>query len=430
MLLSIGVNRYEHLRTLSYCANDATTMQAALSARLPQLESTVLVSTSAQPNDATKSRVDGALAAISGARMTADDLLVFYFAGHGFSALGKDYLAVYGTETRNPSTAICTDDVLSHLGSSGAGTAILILDACRSEVDRSPTSFGESTAELARRKGSIVFFSCSPGETSQELGALGNGHGVFTYAFIASLKSARQATPLILNQRVVQEVEQLCIAHNLSKQRPYTAVAPIDKAMLDVITGEFVASTARTRRNMVLVLGPTNAGKTTLGQLLATELGYPHSEMSSFAWKRYDEWDQKKQRSIQDFMEDVVWTPGNEDLIARDMLAANAAMEHVVVCGPRRPEEVETILQSGWNVVPIFIHAHTGLRFGRFAASTAQTRHAPDYSDFVKRDMRELAWGVAKTATLPRVDLITNEGDLAAFKRDALVRLRALGVKK
>jgi hypothetical protein len=44
--------------------------------------------------------------------------------------------------------------------------------------------------------------------------------------------------------------------------------------------------------------------------------------------------------------------------------------------------------------------------------------------------MRELAWGLAKTATLPRVDLITNEGDLAAFKRDALVRLRALGVKK
>jgi hypothetical protein len=427
VLCVIGVNEYSNLRTLSYCVNDADVFQQTFKRKVGSTSDFLLLSGSGSSDSPTKDNIQSVLSSISSLKFKDDDLAVFYFAGHGYSRDGKDYLAVYDTNLNDSSSGICTDDILAALNTSGAGTSILVIDACRSQIDRSSNLFGERTAEMARRKGSIVFFSCSPGEVSQELSILGNGHGVFTYSFVQALDTCSPATPLALDREVISRVEKTCRTHKLSQQRPYTTVAPIQKAVVNIIDGRVIHDSGGATKNMILIVGPTNAGKTTLGQSIATKLGFAHSEMSSFAWQRFQK-DTDYTGSIQDFMEDEVWKSGNEDIIARDMIEANASLNNLVVCGPRRQEEIETIQAQGWNVMPFFLFSNAKVRYERSRNTAEPSRYDLSYKDFVQRDLREFGWGLAKAANMPRFEILTNESSIDALCEHMTDVLRQVGI--
>lgn len=355
-----------------------------------------------------------AIQALRSAHYDTSDHVIFYFAGHGVTHEGQDCLICSDTK-KDYKDVVTTAEVFSCLRQSGAGMTTLILDACRVQVERSGNNiFGEQTAELARRFGVVSFFGCSPNEVCQELSELQTshspfpGHGVFTHAFIETISHSSERTPFAINQNVIQKVGETCTKYNLGGQIPYTVVMPLEKAFLDLITREIRMPRPPHRPICMLIIGPSNAGKTTLGRVLATELKYLHAEMSSFAWRRYVLAQEKDgyQGSLQDFVEDL-WRSFGKDILAKDLLAEHEGATSMVLCGARRPEEIETITGSGWEIIPIYIFANEWIRFLRYIGSM----HAryDRYAEFVKRDLRELDWGLAKIGTMREFTMVINE---------------------
>ena len=227
-----------------------------------------------------------ALDDIANARLSMDDLVLFFFAGHGYSFSGEDYLVFSDTEPRNNASALCTDDIVSAFLKSGAAKSIIILDACRLESERGHSAFGEATAKLAHRKGFVVFFGCSPGQVCHEIPEL--RHGVFTYSFHKVLKSLSPATPLSIDAALDEHLREICHRYNLDKQEHRTIASPVQNANLDLLTGAIVPQAPSRKGWCIVIAGPSHSGRSTIAQKLANKLNCPHVEMSTFAWTRYD----------------------------------------------------------------------------------------------------------------------------------------------
>lgn len=404
VLLSVGINEYDRFQTLGLCVKDAENITNSFKSRYPEI---VVEELHKKNPDITHDQILGELSEISQHSFGNDDVVIFFYAGHGFSLEGKDYITAKDTNIDDLSTAVSTDTVIDCLKKTKAGNAVLIIDACRSDIDRGASNFGERTAELSRRCGVVTYFSCSPGETSKELSVL-NG-GIFSYTFSKLLKTdGLPFTPFMFNRNLIDDVSELCRHHKLGKQTPYTAVAPLEKAIFDIFTG-LRHDVNPQKKEMVLVLGPSNAGKTTIGQYLAREHGYIHAEMSTYAWKRFNECDGFR-GSILDFMEKEVWRNGHEDAIAQDLINSNVGEGKIVVCGPRRVEEIETLLSQGWDVKLVFVFANAGLRYARIQHSSG--RYGPSYEEFIRKDLKEFSWGIAHMAQIKNVELVINEENI------------------
>ena len=403
-LTSIGINQYDQFQTLGLCSTDAQSIKNAFDIRFPEISSTII---NDETNIPTSDSLNRNLEEIGNLSYSDSDIVIFFYAGHGFATDGKDFICTRDTCTDDLDTAICTDIIIDKLKKSGAGNIILIIDACRTELSRNVNNFGERTAEFSRRKGVVSYFSCSPGETAKELSVL-NG-GIFTTAFSALLSNLNiPFTPFQFNRDLIESVGKVCIEHNLEKQTPYTAVAPLEKATYDVFSDKRFDSNIQ-NKEMILVLGPSNAGKTTIGQHLAQKHSYIHAEMSSFAWKRFNECEGFT-GSILDFMECEVWSRGNEDVIAQDLIESNNSNEKIVICGARRIEEIETLLSQGWDVKTIFVFANAIERYTRIQHSSG--RYGPNYEEFIKKDLKELSWGIAGMIQIKDAELIVNESNL------------------
>lgn len=409
-LLAVGINEYDNFQTLGLCVSDSHNISRSFKGRYPDISVKLVCDEVTSP---TSDTIKQQLIDIGSLGYADDDIVIFFFAGHGFSIDGKDYITARDTSLDNLNTAISTDDIIDCIKKSGAGNAILVVDACRSYIHRGIGNFGERTAELSRRRGVVTYFSCSPGETAKELAPL-NG-GIFTRTFSELLDNIEiPFTPFIFNRNLIDGITNICRQHKLDKQTPYTAVAPLEKAVYDAFTGKRHDVNTR-KKQLILVLGPSNAGKTTIGQFLANEHGYIHAEMSSYAWKRFNEC-KGYRGSILDFMENEVWINGNQDAIAQDFIKSNVGEGKVVVCGARRMEEIETILAQGWDVVPIFVFANAAERYTRIQHSSG--RYGPNYEEFIKKDLKEFSWGIADMAQLKNIELIINENELEkCFKR-------------
>jgi len=415
-LYVIGINKFENLSTLSCCENDANLFFEALNKKFEDAKSRLLL-TSCQNDIPTSSKIKELLHEIESLELNENDIIFFYFAGHGFTSKGHDYLTCHDTDLeRLDETSIKTEDVISSLNLSRAGTSVLIIDACRNAIGRTVEGsfFSKNTADFARRNGVISFFSCSPGEYSQELLHLGKGHGIFIYSFVESLNNGQNYTPLELDKAISYHVDNIIKQNNLSKQRPYTVVAPLQKAILDIINNKIITVNLSQKRNCILIVGPTNAGKTTLGQYIANHSGYVHAEMSTYVFKRYAKKTSYYDGSLQDFLEDEVWSNNDNDIIAQDLLMDNPGGQDLVICGPRKPEEIETLLSQDWNIKPIFLFSDTDTRYTRYQTDKNNFRFRYDlnYKEFIRKDMRELDWGLAKIATMQQLEIVTNESKI------------------
>ncbi|WP_018417398.1 caspase family protein [Teredinibacter turnerae] len=362
-IICTGINKYDSYRTLSFCENDAEELADVFNEKIPDCESIKITSKNRTTN---KFNVLSILEETSSEDYSEDDMVLFYFAGHGINLDGEDYLALSDSNHEaGLDTLLSTECIIDLLKQSGSGTNILIIDACRSHVDRGVSNrFGSRTAALANKKGVVAFFSCDIGEISQEIIFPENsGHGVFTYSLIESLRSSEDGAIAKLEKSVLENVNTICRENNLSAQSPYASVAPASRSSYDIFTGRLVQFKAE-RKKMVLIVGPSNAGKTTLARYLQRKFGYSHIEMSSFAYERYES--EEYESSLLDFLEDVLWDRCEDfDILARDMLSSVESLDKVVVSGPRRMEEINTILSDGWEVYPVFIFANSKIRFRR-----------------------------------------------------------------
>ncbi len=299
---------------------------------------------------------------------------------------------------------------------------VLIIDACRLKTVRDAGLFGQQTAELARREGVVVFFGASPGEACQELPKF--GHGIFTYSLISVVRGLSEATPLEIDRRVGAQVSGICAEHKLAPQHPYTSLAPIQKAVVDIFSGNHVPTSGQGARRCILIVGPANSGKTTLGQYVARKLGCLHVEMSSFAWRRLQE--ASFEGSIQDFMEDAVWPHDGKNAIAQDLISSHPGVDKVVICGPRTVEEIETLRAQNWNCETVYLFANARKRYDRYVASGKRDRFGVGYREFVERDLRELSWGLAKASTMSNIGIFVNEDTVEDMFRNIATKILSL----
>ena len=115
---------------------------------------------------------------------------LFYFAGHGVQAKGRNFLIPVNAEIREEfeleDEAVDANRVLSAMEDAGNRVNIVILDACRNNpFARSWRSAASGLAQMSAPAGSFVAFATAPGSVAAD----GSGrNGVFTENLLRSLR--------------------------------------------------------------------------------------------------------------------------------------------------------------------------------------------------------------------------------------------------
>jgi formylglycine-generating enzyme required for sulfatase activity len=155
------------------------------------------------------------------ASLSVDDSLWFFFSGHGIRHNDKDYLVPVDGYLKNPEkTAIELNYVTERLIRSGAGQIVMVLDVCRKQLGSKGVlnDFGENIPS-----GITTLFSCSPNESSLEIGDP-IFHGIFTYALLESFRyqarTNRFLTVSELQEHLRRRVFELNSKYNKTLQRP------------------------------------------------------------------------------------------------------------------------------------------------------------------------------------------------------------------
>ena len=118
-----------------------------------------------------------------------DDLLLFYFSGHGEEKDGKNYLIPRdGRFTDLPSTAISISEMINIMKQASATAKVLILDTCF--VGTTINTKEDANSELINgyidKAGIAILSSCAQGQQSYEWPE--QHHSVFTYYLLEALR--------------------------------------------------------------------------------------------------------------------------------------------------------------------------------------------------------------------------------------------------
>lgn len=87
-LYSIGINRYDHHRSLTCCTNDAKLFERTLRGLVPSVRSQVHID---DVEPVGRQSVESLLDEVESLRLGADDSLFFFFAGHGSAAMVETF---------------------------------------------------------------------------------------------------------------------------------------------------------------------------------------------------------------------------------------------------------------------------------------------------------------------------------------------------
>lgn len=128
--------------------------------------------------------------------LKADDLFVFYYAGHGYHGAGGNRLSVWDTHAHNVEdmTLRVSDVLIDPLSKSPCRRALAFIDACAlgftdlvpardvlADLDPAELVDFLTTADYA-----AIFTSCQPGQRSY--GSDQHRHGIWTYFLLRALK--------------------------------------------------------------------------------------------------------------------------------------------------------------------------------------------------------------------------------------------------
>ncbi len=190
--LVIGNSRYEDaVGPLRNTGNDAKVMAKALR---------FLGFTVIEKHNVTRDELMTALLQFRG-KLRGAEVGVFYFAGHGISVAGANYLLpvksgyspgnASGTDLRllAETKLFNAEQAVAEMNDSGVGCNVVILDACRSTpAARNPQSRDAATAgglvEMSPPAGSLVAFATDAGHTAAD----GDGaNGLYTEELIKHL---------------------------------------------------------------------------------------------------------------------------------------------------------------------------------------------------------------------------------------------------
>ncbi|HMV46978.1 MAG TPA: caspase family protein [Blastocatellia bacterium] len=169
-----GVNQYEdslNFPKLDYCADDAE----ALAKTLPKCgyADRIKLLTDKTGEPVTKAKIEMDFAAFASSnKVKPDDLLLFYYSGHGAADEQDTYLVSHSGYLKSLNKyAVKLSHILELMRQSTARKKVVILDACKSGADvRSKDSPLMSEQFIANvydnSAGIMIFASCQKGERS------------------------------------------------------------------------------------------------------------------------------------------------------------------------------------------------------------------------------------------------------------------------
>lgn len=194
--LIVGIEDYQTkangaLNKVDYARKDAEAFLEALREMYgDRLEEELIVD-----NDATVSNIQYQLRGFIQS-LEADDLFIFYYAGHGFHGQGGNRITAWDTHSDNieGTTLLLRDILLEPLQASACRKALAFVDACAANfapfVKSRQVITNLSSAELKTYLGATDYFamylSCSPGEKSYPSDRL--QHGIWTYFLLKAIR--------------------------------------------------------------------------------------------------------------------------------------------------------------------------------------------------------------------------------------------------
>ena len=207
MALVVGNDAYEGVSRLENAVNDARAVAEALEDMgfaVERLENT------------TQERLERGLAGFA-AGLAADDVALFYFAGHGMEVDQVNYLIPTDFDAETAAEvrfdAVSALDVQEMLRP--ARVAMLVFDACRNNPYRGFRSGGGGLAPMEAR-GTLIAYAAGAGELAADA-APGEENGLFTSKFVEALGEPG-LTASAMFQRVRREV------YSASNERQWPAV--------------------------------------------------------------------------------------------------------------------------------------------------------------------------------------------------------------
>jgi len=232
----VGVSEYEDdISSLPFAKNDAVRISSILSQiasfgedRVYLLANGTESSSSIHAIQPTRANILQKLKYICDAAGT-DDLILFYFAGHGAEVSKSPYLLSCDTKMDVLNrTALNVEEINEMLESTKAQCIVKIFDACRSPFAEARGCLGRMAegfekAVLKCAKGWASFSSCSSGEIAHEWGEL--SQGVFSYYICEGLSgkacnNERNVTMEGLVEYVKTSVSNWC-DRQTQKQTPH-----------------------------------------------------------------------------------------------------------------------------------------------------------------------------------------------------------------
>jgi hypothetical protein len=190
-----GANQYEdeiHYSPLQVCVKDTLALKGQLIASGYD-DGRIKILTDQGDELPTRENILVALKSIASAT-EPDDLLLFYYSGHGVEKNGESYLvARNGRHLIIEETAIPISKVKEIMRSASARAKVIIIDACHSGVRLDKGSAAVMTDEFIHRvfeeaKGFAILASCEQGQVSYEW--CQNERSVFTHYFLEALQGA------------------------------------------------------------------------------------------------------------------------------------------------------------------------------------------------------------------------------------------------
>lgn len=189
----VAVEQYHdnsHLKNVAFAKNDATEfLNSLINLGCDKTKFEILLD-----NHATKTSITEKLNQVS-TYANSTDVIIFYYAGHGFYYNGKNLISSVDTYLNAlESTALNLYNLLGILDKSKSNKVMVFLDCCHSgieftETERSPiTDFNADDLKNEYRHAEhlTVFASCKSDEKSQT--DIKRNHGVWSYFLIDALK--------------------------------------------------------------------------------------------------------------------------------------------------------------------------------------------------------------------------------------------------
>jgi len=175
-----------------------------------------------------------------------------------------------------------------------------------------------------------------------------------------------------------------------------------------------------------LIAGSSHAGKSSIGQYLTKEHSLAHYELSALVHKHYENAikDGTFSGSRDDFLEYELCKEGNRDFVVKELLKGYDGYSNIVISGPRFAEEIEALIaHSDWNILPLYIHSDPKIRLDRYltfkkehSLSSEPTESIEiSFEEFLRNDMRQASWGLAKIATMTELKMFINHDGLGDF---------------